>query len=659
MCVRGTFFSRFSRFAPVVALFALLNVHSAHSQPQEEVSDDYLASQRFHYQKAKAALARKDTRAYQQHVTQLTDYPLLQYLEYSQLRGRLAELPLAEVDDFIVRYPGTFLEARLRDNLLYFLASRKKWPEFLAYYQPEIPSLALRCYSLEARARTGDTSALAEITELWNVGKSQHNACDGAFAAWQKAGMQTDELIWSRFSKSMDAGDMRFSRYLASQLKDRAALAELYLKVHQNPVLIKQRNLFTSNSIEVQQIIAHGVQRLARKEPLDALYHWELYEAQHLFPLDLILQTKLEVVKRLIRKGHGKEAQQLLAFSRALRQQDLVEELARDALAAQDWPRVATAIALLDSESAASDRWQYWAARTQEELDTRLPLFAAPQKIYEALAKNRSFYGFMSADRLQQSYSLVDLSSPIEPVQLEIIANSADMKRAHELWFTGNIAEAKAEWVHLSRKLEPQQLIAAGQLAREWGWYNTGIQAMISGNLWDQLTVRFPLAYREQIFKFANDTQVEPTFIYAIARQESAFDDQARSPVGAMGLMQIMPQTALYTAKKSGIKHSNKNQLLNAEHNMLLGTHYLNHLLTEFSGNRILAAAAYNAGPSRVNRWLSPTGQERPVDIWIETIPFKETRHYVQNVLCFSVIYGYRLGQPTSFLSEAEATSFL
>ena len=168
-----------------------------------------------------------------------------------------------------------------------------------------------------------------------------------------------------------------------------------------------------------------------------------------------------------------------------------------------------------------------------------------------------------------------------------------------------------------------------------------------------------PLAYREEIAKIALDMQLEPTFIYAIARQESAFDAAARSPVGAMGLMQLMPQTALYTAKKSGIKHANTKDLLKAEHNMRLGGLYLNHLLQTFKGNRILAAAAYNAGPSRVNRWLSEQGKEKPVDVWIETIPYKETRHYVQNVLCFSVIYGYRLGQPTMFLSEAEAKQYL
>lgn len=657
MCVRG-FFS--FRIIPVLGILLSLSTLQTHAQPRPDaVADDHLASQRYHYQKAKAALANKDALAYEKHIAELTDYPLLQYLEFSQLRKRFTQLPFAEIDDFIARYPDTFLESRLRYNFLEFLASRENWPKFLAYYQADVHSLTLRCYALEARVKTGDISALDEITELWDVGKSQPSACDGAFAAWQKAGKQTEERVWSRFNKAMERGEIRFARYLSRQLKDRAALADLYLNVHNRPALIKQRELFDSHNLEMQQIVAHGVQRLARKEPLDALYHWELYEAQQLFPEELIVKTKLEVIKRLIRNGHGQEAQQLLAFSRALREQELVEELARDALEEQNWNRVAAAIALLDDESRASDRWQYWAARTQDEMGIRLDHFGESTSIYQALAKNRSFYGFLSSDKLQQNYSLVDSSTPIEPIQLEVIANLTDMKRAHELWLTGNLTEAKAEWVYLSRKLSPKQLLAAGQLAREWGWYNTGIQAMISGDLWDQLTVRFPLAYREQIFKFANDTQVEPTFIYAIARQESAFDEQAQSPVGAMGLMQIMPRTALHTAKRSGIKHLRTTQLLDAEHNMLLGSHYLNQLLTEFNGNRILAAAAYNAGPSRVNRWLSEAGKERPVDIWIETIPFKETRYYVQNVLCFSVIYGYRLGQPTAFLSESEAKSFL
>jgi len=206
--------------------------------------------------------------------------------------------------------------------------------------------------------------------------------------------------------------------------------------------------------------------------------------------------------------------------------------------------------------------------------------------------------------------------------------------------------------------MDDDELIAAGELAKRWGWYNRGIQAMIKGNLWDHLSIRFPLAYEPQVRKAADKNNIEPNLIFAIARQESAFAEKATSTAGAMGLMQLMPSTARATARRSGIKH-HKSDLFNPEHNIKLGSSYLNQLLQQYKGNRILATAAYNAGPHRVDRWLRKTPQDVAFDIWIETIPFKETRGYVQNVLAFSVIYAYRMGTATSLVTESEANRLL
>lgn len=645
----------FSQLLALMIGFCTWGLASAEPGPAEPLLD----SQRFHYQKAKLALAEKDTAGFQESFAQLGDYPLKQYLEYGLIRNRLSTLPIEEVDNFLESYPDTFLASRLTYNLLHLLASRDKWREFLKYYPPASPSTSLKCQALYAKLRTDRPVTDTEIEEVWDVGRSQPKSCDPLFQTLLREKRLNEPQIWSRFQKAVVANETGLARYLSRHLDTLAPSAELMLKVHNKPELVTQSHLLQAQSLPTQQIIAHGIGRLAHKRPLDALYHWELYEAQQLFPDGLRMDTKLTIVKRLIRSGHTKEAQHLLSYSHQLREQTLVEEVIREALADQNWQRVNDTILLLDARTQREERWLYWRARAQDELDRPLAGFTASTLVYQKLAKNRSFYGFLSADKLSQGYSLEDQSVYLESSELDKVAKLGVIRRIHELWLTGNNAEARAEWIHSSAQFTPQQLMAAGQLARDWGWYNTGIQAMISGNFWDQLTVRFPLAYREQIFKTASDTQVEPTLIYAIARQESAFDSEARSPVGAMGLMQLMPKTAQYTAETFGVSHSTPSQLLNVEHNMLLGGHYLNHLLEKFDGNRILAAAAYNAGPHRVSRWLSDAGKERPFDVWIETIPFKETRGYVQNVLCFSVIYGYRLGQPTTFVSVTEASRFL
>lgn len=638
-----------------LALLTLLSSTQLAAQGAQVDAETLLASQRFHYQKARAALAQNNTKAYAEHYAQLGDYPLTIYLEFGQLRRDLRNLPFEQIDAFIDQHYGSFLESRLRSHLLTLLASRERWADFTRYYQPGFASVTMRCHALNARLNTGDKSALAEVPDIWLVGQSQPDACDPVFRQWRQADLMTEALVWQRLHLAVQNNELSLARYLSSLLKEHKAVADLYFQVHNNPRLITQQDRFRGQNLPTQHVIAHGIRRLARNQPLDAIYHWELYEAQQLFPEELSLETKLFLVQRLVREGHAQEAQHLLSYSHALREQGLVEEIIRRALADQDWARVNESILLLDRFNQQSERWQYWRARAQDELDTSFAGFPPSQDVYASLAENRSFYGFISAHKLHKDYALVDDSSPVSEQIRAQVQQLDGMRRANELWFLGNTAEARAEWLHSSRSMNEQQLLAAGELARDWGWYTTGIQAMISGNMWNQLTVRFPLAFREQIDRVATDLKVEPTLIYAIARQESAFDSAALSPAGARGLMQIMPRTAVYTARKAGIPHRGNQDLLDAEHNMLLGGHYLNYLLNQYEGNRILAAAAYNAGPSRVNRWLSEAGKERPFDVWIETIPFRETRHYVQNVLSFSVIYGYRLGQPVSFISAEEA----
>ena len=654
-----------ARSRALLILAALSLVPSSRAQPSLVVEKPHhLESQRFHYQKAKSALSADNTAVFEEHLDKLGDYPLKQYLEYAKIRKSFIKYPFNEVDQFFVDYPGSFLETRLRTNLLHFLASRKKWSDFLRYYDEQRASTSLNCHAIYAQLRLSKTdeskeALFSQVTSLWNVGKSQPNACDPLFALWKKAGHQTEEIVWSRFNKLMANRETRFARYLTNHMSKLKPKAELYLQLHSNPNIVAKRELFSNHDLPTQQMIAHGIRRLAHQKPLEALSHWEMYEAQQLFPKELIKDTKLYVIKRLIRGGHANEAQQLLSYSHSLRKSNLVEEILREALAEQDWKRFADGLQLLEPALRYSERWLYWAARAQTQLKRRLPDYAPSQQIYESLAGKRSFYGFLASDFLKKQYTLLDESQVVESSELAEIADLPGMKRARELWLIGSTTEAKAEWLHLSSSLDTAGLLAVGHLAKDWGWYNTGIQAMISGNLWNELTVRFPLAYRDEIFQIATDATVEPTLIYAIARQESAFDSLAKSPVGAMGLMQLMPATARFTAKKAGIEHKQTTDLLDATHNMRLGSEYLSHLLQKFNGNRILVAAAYNAGPHRVNRWLSEVGKERPVDIWIETIPFKETRHYVQNILCFSVIYSYRLGAPKSFLSNKEAKQYL
>ncbi len=618
-----------------------------------------LSEQRYNYNLAKSAFRAGDMDEYRHYYELLGDYPLVPYLDYSALRAQLSDMSYDAVDAFFTKYPGSFLATRLRQTWLSQLAAQDEWQAFVRYYRAEVATTEHECQYIYARVQNGDENALQQTARLWDVGESQPKACDPLFNQWRASDFLTQELIWSRFSKAMQQRNRGLGRYLAAMLKDDyQKMAQLYLRVDHQPSLIMKHNEFRHQNPLIQPVIAHGIRRLARTRADLAQKHWELYEAQQLFSEDLSRDTKVHLVRYLTRQGHQAQAEQLLQNSAALRQTDVVEELLREALRELDWQAVERRVQMLPEEEQASDRWRYWRARAIGELKLAVEGFPEPAQVYESLAENRSFYGFLAADLLDLDYALEDVPVEVRPEALKTTAELPGMARAKELWLTGNYAEARAEWMFTTRTMSKTDLVSAGQLAREWGWYNKGIHAMIAGDLWDHLAIRFPLAYQEEVTRVAQDMQLDATLIYAIARQESAFAEDARSPSGARGLMQLMPSTAAQIARRNGVKHS-VTDLYNPEHNILLGSRYFNTLLERFNNNRILATAAYNAGPHRVSNWISNTGKERPFDVWIETIPYRETRGYVQNVLSFSVIYGYRLGLATHLVTAREAQDLL
>lgn len=642
-----------------------------------------IMEQRYHYELAKSALKNKDFETYREHYNRLDTYPLKPYLDYSEIKQSLLTVDLNQVNRFLETNKGAFLETRLREQVLFTLATQEKWREFLKYYSPNLGHVEIECYNVYAKFHLGNAEALDETAKLWTRGKSQPKACDRLFKVWRKHGGLTSDIAWKRFNAALDKREYSLARYVSSLLDDKyLGYAQQMMALNSRPSLITRRRNYSEQSPEMQMVIAHGIRRYARKHPLKALDQWELYEAQQLFPKSISTETKVYLTNRLTSKGHIDEASALVSHSSELQQKSVIERMLREALRSQQYDKVLSYLDHLSEKDKQSDRWLYWRARAldtiaqhvdQEKADKpHIEMKAADafaqvksgkhntesMDIYTKLSKKRSFYGFLSADKLKRAYSLEHKSAEVEPSTLLIVETIPALQRAKELWLKGSHGEAQAEWVFATRAMNSRELIAAGKLARQWGWYNKGIQAMISGHHWDYLDIRFPLAYQETVNDISSQTKVESTLIYAIARQESAFLETAKSSAGAMGLMQLMPGTAKQTARKTGIKHR-ASDLYDPAHNIYLGTSYLNELLNKFGGNRILAAAAYNAGPHRVKRWIARNPQELPFDVWIETIPFKETRGYVQNVLSFSIIYAHQMGKTKEFITENEAKSLL
>jgi soluble lytic murein transglycosylase len=223
-----------------------------------------------------------------------------------------------------------------------------------------------------------------------------------------------------------------------------------------------------------------------------------------------------------------------------------------------------------------------------------------------------------------------------------------------ELLYLDETYQARSEWNHAQSRPSDADRHAAAHVASRWGWHDQSIRGAISSNRWNDLSIRFPHPYKALFKQYAAERGINRTWALSIARQESAFQASVQSGAGARGLMQLMPQTAAQVAKRYTVPYRSSNDLNSPETNISLGTAYLSQMLERFNGNRVFATAAYNAGPHRVSRWLEERGN-LPLDIWIETIPFDETRNYVQNVLAFGVIYDVRDQQPTRMLSPAES----
>ncbi|MDO9475767.1 MAG: transglycosylase SLT domain-containing protein [Pseudohongiella sp.] len=650
-------------------LFAHTIVAQAPLNPLQQAPS--LIEQRALYQQAQQAQARGQTSELRDLMAQLEDYPLHIYLEYNTLRPALAGWArtgnnegFATVDDFLVRHRDSYLGNRLEREWVSALADHTRWSDVARYHRMENTNTTLTCRALRAQLELGNTAALVDVAPLWNVDYSQPNDCDPVFEAWLAQGFLEPGIAWQRFTKTLQSRQLGLARYVSRLMPERERqLSEVFLRIDSQPERLLTDSALTAQEPEIREIILHGVRRLALVDATQALTALNKHQQVHQFSADDVNASKQFIAQRSLQQGLVTQTENLLANEPDLGTETLVGWILRDAIRNQDWQRMASWLPRLPDDAINTERWKYWRARTLEQLnatgvdnDSALP---EAQDLYYELAQTRSFYGFLAADKLGLPYELVDRPVPVRTEDVSALYSNPAIQRAHELYVLGDELSARNEWQFAQSRLSAEQLVSSGLIADSWGWHRNGIQAMIRAQYWDDLQLRFPLAYGDLFASAATQLDVSQQLLFAIARQESAFMHDVRSSAGALGLMQLMPATGRETASRAGLR-INDQDLLRPEINIQLGSRYLAQLLNDFDGNRALAAAAYNAGPNRVRQWLRQTGNNPlPLDAWIETIPFAETRNYVQNVLAFSVIYGYRMGQPTRFLSEQEINSNL
>ncbi len=627
-----------------------------------------LSQQRELYREALDLMRKGRWKKLVQHRQKLTSYPLYPYLIYADLISNLRYSRRSEVAEYLNDHKETVKAQHLRSKWLDYLAGRNYWTTYLEFYNPAQASIKQQCHfelARHSRAKGPEKQrALESAKALWNVGLSQPKECDRLFSLLVREQKITEPLAWQRFNKALLNHQYVLARYLQKFLKSNRykALAKHYYEVDRNPKLIGQFSIFTDHSPEELNIIEHGLVHLARKNSHTALQYWSHYQQTHEFSHETRSAIVSAIIKGLYRQEFDVIADAYFVDHLQLLNQTssgtMTEWRIRQALQQRDWLAVQLWIERLPKVKRESTAWRYWAIRSMEAevsttQDPRL------QEMTAILAKERDFYGFLASEKLDKEYSLNHNPVTIDELRINNIKLQPSMQRARELFFHHDNIDANREWHQASRNFAYEDWLAAAIIASQWQWHDKAIASLGSAKYWDDMEIRFPLAYSEVIDNTAKKTDIANYLLLALARQESAFNPRATSSAGAMGLMQLMPATAKGTARKHNLSYRKKAQLHNPSINVPIAGQYYRNMLDRYDDNRILASAAYNAGPRRVDQWLSKSNGTLPFDIWIELIPYNETRSYVRNILMYSIIYSRKMGHTPPMLQRDEKLRLL
>lgn len=614
---------------------------------------DSLDEQRSRYAQIKQAWDSKQMDVVSQLMPTLQEYPLYPYLQYRQLTDSLMNQPTIAVSNFIQANPTLPPARTLKTRFINELARREDWRGLLAFSPDKPTATEAQCNYYYAKWNTGQAEeAWQGAKELWLTGSNRPNACDKLFGAWRASGQQDPLAYLERIRLAMKAGNTRLVTLLAGQMPaDYQTISSAIITLANNPNSVMDFARTTGATDFTRQMAAEAFESVARQDVENArLMIPSLAQAQQLNEEQT--QTLRDIVAWRLMGNDVTSEQARWRDDAIMRSQSIsiVERRVRMAIGTGDRRGLNTWLARLPMEAKEKDEWRYW----QADLLLERGRDTEAQEILHALMQERGFYPMVAAQRLGETYVMkIDKAQgAIDPA----LAQGAEMARVRELMYWGLDNTARSEWANLITSRSAQEKAQLARYAFERNWWDLSVQATIAGKLWDQLEERFPLAYNDLYARYTRGKDIPQSYAMAISRQESAWNPKVRSPVGASGLMQIMPATATHTVKMFNIPgYSNSAQLLDPETNINIGTSYLQYVYQQFGNNRIFSSAAYNAGPGRVRTWLNNSGGRINAVAFIESIPFSETRSYVKNVLAYDAYYRFFMdGSRVPVLTDAE-----
>jgi len=569
--------------------------------------------------------------------------PLFPELIAESTEKLLGSISAQDLEKLMTKYPDSAAISNLRWRKLFRLG-RANWHQDFLFLFRQSDNVELNCYKLEARYRLKKANKTdgREALRLWTHGKSQPKACDTLFSIISKRGLITKEARLNRIENALGNGQLRLARWLAKPLDHSARkYIDAWVQARGQPT-----KFLTNKAGKFPKWVDMAASRLASRNP-DQL-------------LSLIKDRKIPdtVRERAILGAARTMAINLDPAASPLLNMELPSHpilnhwRIRYFIHYQKWAEVLTAISRLSLEEQREIEWNYWASRS-------LAMTGSPDLAFEGfkkVAKSNSWYGFLAADYLDIPYDLSAKSQRPADSLVTDVERRTDVTVARLLFEEGLTVMARRQWDFVIGRLNEEEQKAAAILANRWNWYSRSAVTAHQSGLTDDYELRYPLAFEKPLRKAAKRYDISLSWLSGLMRSESLFMHDIRSPAGALGLMQVMPRTGRQTAKQLNLKWKGNRTLINPSTNIRIGSYYLAKQFNQF-GHPALATAAYNAGPHRVKKWIPDSTM--PLDVWVASIPFTETRNYVQRVLTAQVIYEWRYNDAIRRLDSVAAPQII
>ena len=573
------------------------------------------------------------------YAQQLKNSNLEIYVRYYQLRLNLETAEAGDVKRFLAQELDSPLVDRLRSEWLKVLGKQQKWTLFNSEY-PRVVNrdTELNCYALQALYINQPEQALREVKPLWFTGKDMPSSCSPLFDAALSNGVISEEDAWQRLKLALENNNLSVANGITTRLSPQHAISPAQLAAcAKNPAHYLSQ-LSTDRPREGQRaVMLFALLRLAKQSPDLALSYWDAKkftteEQQYFFGwlgYEAARQQDEQALRWFKRAGNHLNESQLAWRVRA-------------ALRTQNWGEVLNGIDMMTETQQGENTWQYWRARALQTQGKT----AEAMRIFARLSNEFNFYGQLAEEELNKTTTLSNPPSSYQPDKQSLahIAASTGIQRATTLYRLALRTEALREWAWAIRGFNDQELLAAAEFARRNNMFDRAINAADKTVSTHDFSLRYLAPYRHALQPHILDNDLDEAWVYGLMRQESRFVTVAKSTVGAAGLMQIMPSTARWAARKMGLKNYHDSMINELDTNLKLGTFYMKNVLSSFDDSPVLASAAYNAGPSRARRWRGDTALEGA--IYAETIPFDETRDYVKKVMSNTLYYAAQFGAP-------------